>query len=119
MSKTAITVNGSEGKNIFPPIIIGTSSAATGDEVILFFTPAGAPVMKKGAMEKINANAKNLPDLIEMYEGLVELGARFFVCELALDVHGLKKEDFRDEVEIVGATTFVGEADGAQLTLSF
>ena len=119
MGKTAITINGSEAKNIYPAIIIGVSSAASGDEVVLFFTPGGAPVMLKGAMEKINEGAKNMPDLMEMYEGLVALDAKFLVCELAFDVHGFKEEDLREESAVVGATTFVGEADGAQLTLSF
>ncbi len=119
MGKTAITINGSEAKNIFPAIIIGVSSAAAGDEVIFFFTPGGAPVMLKGAMEKINEETKNMPDLMEMYEGLVALDAKFLVCELAFDVHGFKEEDLREESEVVGATTFVGVADGANLTLSF
>ena len=119
MAKTAITINGSEASNVFPAIIIGVSAAATGDEVILFFTPGGAPAMKKGALEKINEEAKNLPDLMEMVEGLVALDAKFLVCELAFDVHGFKEEDLREGCKVVGATTFVGEADGAGLTLSF
>ena len=45
MAKTAITINGAEGKNVFPAVVIGVSAAASGDEVILFFTPAGAPLM--------------------------------------------------------------------------
>ena len=119
MSKTAITVNGAEGKNIFPAIIIGVSSAASGDELILFFTPGGAPAMVKGALEKINEEAKNLPDVMEMWEGLLSLGAKILVCELAFDVHGFKEEDLREGCKVVGATTFVGEAAGAELTLSF
>ena len=33
--------------------------------------------------------------------------------------HGFKEEDLREGCQVVGATTFVGEADGAGLTLSF
>jgi len=119
MGKTAITINGADAKNVFPAIIIGVSAAASGDELVLFFTPGGAPAMVKGAMEKLNEETKNMPDLMEMYDGLVALDAKFLVCELAFDVHGFKEEDLREEAKIVGATTFVGEADGAQLTLSF
>ena len=119
MAKTAITINGTEVKNVFPAITIGVSAAASGDEVILFFTPSGAPAMLKGAMEKLNEEAKNLPDLMEMVEGLIALGARFLVCELAFDVHGFTEKDLREGAEVVGATTFVGAADGAGLTLSF
>ena len=119
MGKTAITINGAGVSNVFPAVTIAVSAAASGDEVILFFTPSGAPAMVKGAMEKLNEEAKNLPDLMEMVEGLKMLNARFLVCELAFDVHGFKEEDLREGAEVVGATTFVGVADGAGLTLSF
>ena len=119
MAKTAITINGAEAKNVFPAIIIGVSAAATGDEVILFFTPGGAPAMKKGALEKLNKETENMPDIMEMVEGLIALDAKFLVCELAFDVHGFKEEDLREGCQVVGATTFVGEAVGAELTLSF
>lgn len=119
MAKTAITVNGAEAKNVYPAIIIGVSAAATGDEVILFFTPGGAPAMVKGAIEKLKEETKNMPDIMEMLDGLIGLGAKLLVCELAFDVHGFKEEDLREGTKVVGATTFVGEADGATLTLSF
>ncbi|MBN2035887.1 MAG: DsrE/DsrF/DrsH-like family protein [Chitinispirillaceae bacterium] len=118
MAKMAITVNGSAGPNIYPPCILGSSAAASGDEVILFFTPGGAPVMVKGEMEKMQ-NVKGLPNLIELYNGLRELGGKIYVCELALDAKDLKKEDFREGVEIIGATTFVNMIKDATITFSF
>jgi len=119
MSKTAITINGADAKSIYPAIIIAVSAAATGDEVILFFSPFGAPAMIKGALEKLEAETEHMPGLMEMMEGLEALGAKFLICELAFDVHGFKEEDLREGCEVVGATTFVGQADGAGLTLSF
>jgi predicted peroxiredoxin len=119
MAKMAITVNGAEGKNIYPPFILGSSAAASGDEVILFFTPSGAPSMVKGALEKLNNAAPALPDLMELYKGLIKLGGRLLVCELAFDVHDFTEKDLIDGTEVVGATTFVAEAQGAQLTFSF
>ena len=118
MAKMAITVNGSAPPNIYPPCILGTSAVASGDEVILFFTPGGAPVLVKGEMEKIQ-DLKGLPNLIELYNGMVELGAKIYACELALDAKDLKPEDFREGVEIIGATTFVNEIKDATLTFSF
>jgi predicted peroxiredoxin len=119
MAKTAIVVNGVEAKNVYPAITIGASAAASGDEVIIFFTPTGGPAMLKGAFEKLNEQAKNLPDLMEMVDALKSLNARFMVCELAFDVHGFGPDDLRDGAEVVGATAFVGAAEGAGLTLSF
>ena len=119
MAKTVITVNGADAKSIYPAIIIGLSSAASGDDVILFFSPFGAPAMVKGALEKLEKETEHMPALMEMIEGLQALGAKFLICDLAFELHGFKEEDLREGCEVVGATTFVGEAQGAELTLSF
>ncbi|MCK4306932.1 DsrE/DsrF/DrsH-like family protein [candidate division WOR-3 bacterium] len=117
MAKVAITCNGSEPGNVFPPFILGSSAVASGDELVLFFIPGGAPALVKGKMETMKV--KGLPDLVELYEGVRELGGRILVCELALDAKDLKKEDFREGVEIVGATTFLNEIKDATITFSF
>ena len=117
MSMVAITVNGSEPGNIFPPFIIGSSAIASGDDVILFFTPSGAPALVKGVMESMKV--EGLPDLMELVEGLTMLGGRIMMCELAFDAKGIKKEDLRDGIEIVGATTFIAEIKDANITFSF
>ncbi|MEJ2627649.1 MAG: DsrE/DsrF/DrsH-like family protein, partial [bacterium] len=53
MAKMAITVNGSETKNVYPPFILGSSAVASGDDVIIFFCPGGAPAMKKGKLQEL------------------------------------------------------------------
>jgi predicted peroxiredoxin len=62
---------------------------------------------------------KGLPDLKELFDGVVALGGTIYVCELALDAKDLKKEDFREGIEIIGATTFINEIKDATLTFSF
>jgi predicted peroxiredoxin len=118
MTKVAITCNGSEPKSVCPALIMGSSSAALGYQVVLFFTPAGALAMVAGELEKMGA-PKGLPDIVDLYDGLRDLGGRIWVCELCLDVHDLKEDDFREGVEIVGVTTFLGEVGDATLTFSF
>jgi predicted peroxiredoxin len=118
MAKMAITCNGSAPPNIYPVFILASSAVASGDDVVLFFTPGGAPALVKGEMEKVQ-DLKGLPNLIELYNGVVELGAKIYACELALDAKDLKKEDFREGVEIIGATTFVNEIKDATITFSF
>ena len=119
MGKVAITLNGSEPKNIYPTMTIAVSAIASGDEVFIFVLPSGLPVFKKGKIEELNKAAPNLPDLDELMEGYQGLGGRILICELGFEVHGLKEEDLIEGCEVVGATTFVAEAQGAQLTLSF
>ena len=117
MAKVAITVNGTEPKCVFPPFILGSSAVSLGDEVIIFFCPGGAPAMVKGVVEKMEG--KGLPNLLELVEGVRALGGKIYVCELALGAKDLKKEDFRDGVEIVGATTFMDQIKDATITFSF
>jgi predicted peroxiredoxin len=62
---------------------------------------------------------KGLPNLLELYEGVRALGGKIYVCELALEAKDLKKEDLREGVEIVGATTFINEIKDATITFSF
>jgi predicted peroxiredoxin len=117
MAKVAITVNGSAPPNIFPPMILGSSAAGSGDDVTIFCCPGGAPTMVKGELEKISG--KGLPDIVELYNGIRELGGKILVCELALDNKDLKPEDFREGVEIVGATSFMASIADANITFSF
>lgn len=117
MAKVAITVNGSAPPNIFPPMVLGSSAVASGDELIIFCCPAGAPTMLKGELEKISG--KGLPDIVELYNGILSLGGKIYVCELALENKGLKAEDFREGVEIIGATTFMASISDANITFSF
>ncbi len=118
MAKVAIVCNGIEPSSVFPPLILGGSAAASGDEVILFYTPSGAPALVKGKLEEMRGK-KGLPDPVELYEGIRNLGGKIYVCELALEVKDLKKEDFREGVEIIGATTFMSRIKDATVTFSF
>ena len=117
MAKVALICNGSENKNILPPLVLGSSAAASGDDVFMFFTPSAADLLKPGVIE--NLKVKGFPEAIELWEGIKALGGKFYVCELILDAHDLKKEDLRDDVELVGATTFIVDIQGAQITFSF
>jgi len=115
--KVAIVCNGSEPKNLYPTFILASSAVASGDDVVLFFTPGAAPALRKGELEKIKA--KGMPDMADLVEGVTALGARMLLCELALEAKDMKKEEFRDGLEIVGATSFMADIDDAQITFSF
>jgi predicted peroxiredoxin len=117
MSKVAMVCNGAEPKNLYPTFILGSSAVASGDELILFFTPSAAPALKKGELEKITS--KGLPDMKELVEGVQGLGGRILLCELAFEAKDMKEEEIREGVEVVGATTFMSEIRDAQITFSF
>jgi len=117
MSKVAMVCNGSEPKNLYPAFILGSSAIASGDDLILFFTPGGAPALKKGELEKIKG--KGMPDMADLVEGIMALGGRILLCELAFEAKDMTKDELRDDVEVVGATTFMAEISDAQVTFSF
>jgi predicted peroxiredoxin len=117
MAKTAFVVNGPTGASIGPALILGSAAAALGDDVVVFCAVGGAPTMVKGELEKMGG--KGLPNFVELYDGLRTLGGRVIVCELALEAKDMKAEDFREGVEIGGATSFLSEIRDATITFSF
>ncbi len=118
MAKISIVCNSSESRCVFPPLILGSSAAASGDDLVLFYTPAGASAMVKGELEKLKGT-KGLPDPVELYDGIRDLGGKIIVCELALGAKDLKAEDFREGVELAGATGFLNDIKDANITFSF
>lgn len=115
--KTVIMCNDAAG-GIFPTLIMGSSALSLGDEVLIFFCPAGAPVLVKGELEK-KQGAKGLPDPVELFDTILELGGRIIICELAFEAKDIDPESVRDGVEVMNAPSFLLEAQGATLSLVF
>ncbi len=117
MTKMAITVNGTEPRNLYPAFIMGSSAAASGDDVIMFFEPHAASALKKGFLESIKM--EGMPVMEGLVDDLIEMDGRIMMCELALKAGFIKEEELREGVEIVGVTGFIVDAEGSQLTFSF
>jgi predicted peroxiredoxin len=117
MAKVAIVVNGAEPKSVYPPFVLGTSALAIGNEVIMFFCPAGGAWCKKGELEKITG--KGMPDMKDLVVKFNALGGKMYLCELALEAKDLKREEIRTDAEIIGATEFMSKASDATVTFAF
>ncbi len=115
--KTVISVNGPEPHNLYPAFVIASSSAALGDEVIMWFTPRAGPALLSWELEKVKG--VGMDDLIELVKGVQALGGKLYLCSAAMDILGCEPEDLWEGVELKGSTTFVSEAHGATLSLSF
>jgi peroxiredoxin family protein len=48
MAKVAIVCNSTEPRCVYPTFVLDSSGLAVGNEVILFFTPGGAPILANG-----------------------------------------------------------------------
>jgi predicted peroxiredoxin len=117
MGKVAIVCNGSENSNVYPTFIMGSAAAASGEDVIVFFTPGAVPALKPGYLEGING--KGMPPMKELLDGLKALGGRLVLCELALEAKDVTPTELRDDLEIGGATSFMIEIKDANVTFSF
>jgi len=117
MGKVAIVCNGSENSNVYPSFIMGSAAAASGDDVVLFFTPGAVPALKPGYLEGLTA--RGMPPMNELLEGIKALGGRLILCELALEAKDVTAAELRDDLEIGGATSFMADIKDATVTFSF
>ncbi|WP_455392545.1 DsrE/DsrF/DrsH-like family protein [[Eubacterium] cellulosolvens] len=72
----------------------------------------GTSMMKKRMV------LKKVKNLREMIKDAKELDVKFLVCDMSMDIMGLQKDEFIDEVDdIVGVGTYLKESKDANLTL--
>lgn len=72
----------------------------------------GTSMMKKRMKEK------NIRSLRDMIKDAKELDVKMLACDMSMDIMGLKKEEFIDEIDdVVGVGTYLKESKDANLTL--
>jgi len=117
--KMAIVCNGNTSANIMPTLIFSTSGLSLDYDVHGFICPAGANWMLKGELEKLGT-PKGLPNPVELFNTILDLGGEVVLCELALENKGIDPKDLRDErILIKKAPPFLMDVDGAAQTYVF
>ena len=117
--KMVVVCNHADAPHVMPTLIMGSSGIAVDNEVILFFCPGGATALLKGELEKIG-QPKGLPNPVELFDTILDQGGEIILCELALENKGIKVEDLRDDrITIKNAPSFLMDAEGASMTLTF
>lgn len=118
MSKMVVFCGSDHPEKAFPPFMLGSGALAQDMELFLFFTMSGLNIIRKGGAEKITIpNApKPLPEFIRIVK---EMGARLVACSAAFALVGVTADDLIDGVELGGVATFVTEAEGADIVLTF
>ena len=89
--------------------------------------PCGADKLKMSKMNmggmgtsmmKKRMKLKNVQTLRGFIKDAKELGVKFLVCDMSMDIMGLQKEEFIDEVDdIVGVGTYLMMTKGAEVNL--
>lgn len=116
--KMAIVCNHADASGVMPTLIMASSALTLDYEVLVFFSPTGAPALVKGELEKLRG-LKGLPDPVKLYQDIRDLGGRIIFCELAFEAKDIKREDLREGVEIMKAPPFLMAAEGATMTFAF
>ena len=116
--KVVVVLNHDDEQSVMAALVMSAAIAATGDQVLFFIQPGGAKILKKGELEKYQ-NLKGQPDPLELFDAIQVLDGRVILCELGLPVWDMKEEDLVDDVEVMMASTFLFEAEGAKMTFSY
>ncbi len=118
--KMVVVCNHADAPHVMPTLIMGASGVSLGDRVTLFFCPGGANALVKGELEKIrDMHLKGLPDPVQLFNDILAEGGKVILCELALENKGIDPVNVREGVEIMNAPSFLLEAQGAGLSLTF
>jgi peroxiredoxin family protein len=114
--KMAMAVMSGDMDKLFGAFIIATSAAASNVDVTMFFTFWGLRALKKNArtgkslMGKM-MGAKKVATLPELRQMALDLGVKFYGCQMSMDVMEIPRESMIDEVEdCVGGGFFVEKA---------
>lgn len=116
--KIVVVCNHDDEQSVMAALVMSAAVAATGDQVLMFFQPGAAKVLAKGELEKYQG-LKGQPDPLDLFESIQVLDGRIILCELGLPIWDLEKSDLREGVEVMMASTFLFEAEGAAMTFSY
>ena len=118
IAKQVIVLNHEDANSVMAALVMGAAIAATGDQVLFFVQPGGARVLAKGGLEKYQ-NLKGQPDPLHLMDAIQVLDGRIILCELGLPIWDMTAEDLIDGVEVMMASTFLFEAEGAKMVFSY
>lgn len=116
--RIVVILNHDDEQSVMAALVMAAAISATGDEVLFFIQPGGAMILKKGGLKKYQ-NLKGQPDPVDLFDAIQVLDGRVILCELGLPVWDMKEDDLVDGVEVMMASTFLFEAEGAKMTFSY
>jgi len=118
VGKIVVVVNHDDEQSVMAALVMGAAIVATGDQALMFFQPGAAKVLVKGELEKYQG-LKGQPDPLDLYDAIQVLEGRIILCELGLPIWDIKEEDLREGVEVMMASSFLFEAEGASMAYSY
>ncbi len=117
-SKLVVMCNNGDEHSVMSALVMAAAAAATGEQVLMFIQPGAAKMLVKGELEKYQG-LKGQPDPIELFDAIQVLDGRVILCELGLPIFDINEEDLREGVEIMNASSFLFDAEGASMTFCY
>jgi predicted peroxiredoxin len=118
LEKIVVVLNHDDEHSVMSALVMSAAIASTGDQVLFFIQPGGAKIVAKGGLERYQG-LKGQPDPIELFDAIQVLEGRIILCELGLPIWDMEKDDLVGGVEVMMASTFLFEAEGAKMTFSY
>ena len=118
LEKIVVVLNHDDPQSVMAALVMSAAVASTGDQVLFFIQPGGAKIIAKGALEKYQG-LKGQPDPIDLFDAIQVLDGRIILCELGLPIWDMEPEDVVDGVEVMMASTFLFEAEGAKMVFCY
>ena len=134
--KVTIIVHSGDMDKIYSAFIVSNGALAMGMEASMFFTFWGLRRLKKGALEKgplskmhmlglgkwmVKRRMKKagVASLERLLQDFHELGGKILACDMTMQIMGIKKEDFRDDLisDYCAVGTYIDEAKESTITL--
>ena len=100
-------------RRTYSPLFYAMAAAAMGMEVMVWFTMDGTNQLRKGAAEKVKLDPTSDVTLKTMLEQTLESEIKLRVCQQSMALWNMKPEDLIPGVEILGATSIIELALGA------
>lgn len=118
IEKIIVVLNHDDEQSVMAALVMAAAVVSTGDQVLFFIQPGGAKIVAKDGLEKFKG-LKGQPDPVDLFEAIQVLDGRIILCELGLPIWDMEKDDLVDGVELMMASTFLFEAEGAKMVFSY
>ncbi len=103
----------------YSPIYYAMAAAAMEMEVIVWFTMNGTNQLRKGVAEMIKLDPSSNVSLKTMLQQALDSDVKLGVCQQSLNLWNMTPDDLIEGVEIMGATSIIDLALGADHVMYF
>ena len=106
-------------RRTYSPLYYAMAATAMEMEALVWFTMDGTSQLKKGAAEQVQLDPTSDVTLKTMLEQAVEAEVELAVCQQSMALFDMTQDDLIDGVRILGATSIIDLALGADHVMYF